>query len=95
MSNYPVGVSGSEPQIAGNPVGGARVKCNNMLDAAKVRFLVDGDVNLYSLSDYQDEIDCPFEGRIEVEYVGEDAVGKCPLCGNDIWIALNPDRHLY
>lgn len=90
MNNYPAGVTGREPQIAGYPEGVMDAVCSNMLDAEKVSFTVEGVEGSFPLSATQDEIECPFKGKLDVQYVGEEAVGPCPICGNDIYVAL-PD----
>lgn len=67
MSNYPDGVTGREPAIAGYDEGTLNVEC-------------DGDIeDPQSPGDY---IECPFSGDVDVVYVDRTtAEWECPVCG--------------
>lgn len=94
MSNYPPGVSGFEPEIAGSPEGIWEVDCDHEIDGNRVEVVIDGDrERLFPLSaSGQDEITCPFKGDLNMQVIGQEAVGDCPVCGNTIGLHLADER---
>lgn len=97
LSNYPPGVSGREPQIAGYPEAELDVKCENTIPANRVKFYVIDStgkptqatnlgypVHRLLSETTTDEIDCPFKGRLLMELDGDTATAECPVCGG--WI---------
>lgn len=84
MSNYPPGVTGNEPQIAGYPERGENVECKN---TGVVHFRHEmqetvGDVDEVLGKVFSVEIDCEWEGKVEGDVVGYDFIWTCPRCGN-------------
>lgn len=98
MSNFPPGVTGNEPQIAGVPEGTRYVKCPSMCCASRLTVTVRSAVQArevvalgapvaWRLSDYGvDEIECPFEGAVDGYFDGDEFVmyGECPVCGDEL-----------
>lgn len=87
MSNYPPGVTGREPQIAGLAGGVSNVSCEKPATLT----VTDDDGKAWPI-----EIDeCPYEGDTDVQYGGTRKAPirywTCPLCGHEHEDELSDD----
>lgn len=95
-SNYPPGVTGNEPEIAGYPTSASIRECQAEA-ATLTRYSVLDVVRSVDLSDPSRARDllkaaidalptdedgvCMYEGPVEVEHVGDIDFWECPNCG--------------
>ena len=87
VSNYPPGVTGREPEIAGLGEGVAKVECGKpatfgIKDETGKMWQVDADV-------------CPWEGEVDAQYGGTRSTPirywSCPLCNGEHEDELSDD----